>query len=199
MIVVFSTLYFLLQHVPFREAVERTPSAIDRVVPFVPSAIYVYLSLWALMPLVSLLQDTRDGVFSYYKTIAFAFVCGFAIFLFWPMSCFRPEPPPGADPVYCFLMRIDRNLNAWPSLHAAFAVIGVAAWPGMEGSARFNGWLRLGLGVWAAAIMLAALLTKQHLCGDVIAGALLGLASHALLRKTNWRQPPNPRMRGNDG
>jgi len=79
-----------------------------------------------------------------------------------------------------FVFSYDRNLNAFPSLHA-----GLAAYSVLFGSATQSGRLVAVCGLWLVVIMFATLATKQHYFLDLPPALLLAWLAH---RWAGWRR-----------
>lgn len=175
---------YLQQHTCFPVHTMQA-SWFDGIIPFWPGSTWIYLSLYLLMPIGPLLLDLRSDLIRYASGILF--ICGISalIFLFFPTMCPRPDYPPGNN-LYQLLTKLDKPLNAFPSLHATYAVYGTL-WA-LEVFRKLNAHrvVPVLLGLWTAAILLATLTTKQHVLADLAGGFLLaGLAYSpaAFLRK----------------
>ena len=141
------------------------PGVVDLRIPFNPNAVWLYLSLYLLMPIAPLLMQEREDLLRYARGIVAATIVAAIVFIFWPTLC--PRPSGNSNAAYQLLTAIDRPLHAFPSLHACFAVYSALY-------ARFPfRWL------WVALICYGALATKQHMLVDLIAGSLLGLMAYA--------------------
>jgi membrane-associated phospholipid phosphatase len=118
--------------------------------------------------------DFRRGTRAYAIGFAVCLLCYVAL----PASIHRPAVPdagPSAAAL-AILYRHDPPVNVFPSFHATVAAV-------LYGLRGRGPWCSLGTGVWALAVCIACVLTKQHYVIDVVAGFLLGaialrLASH---------------------
>jgi membrane-associated phospholipid phosphatase len=168
--------YFaLLTHV--RSPVTTVPPIfIDRMIPFQPWALVLYVSLWVYVPLAPALIVDRRELLSYgWATVAMSLV-GFGIFILWPTAVPRPEIDWSQHPSVHYLKAVDASGNAFPSLHVAFAVF-TAIWfarllreIGAGGIARALNW------AWCLGIIYSTLAVRQHVALDAVAGAILGEA-----------------------
>ena len=178
--------YYVLQQWQFFPQTLMPPSRIDEWIGFHPSAVWIYLSLYLLMPIAPLLMVERRDLLRYAAGMMGTSAIATFIFIFWPTSCPRPV---AADPVvaYQLLIAIDRPLHALPSLHASFAVFsalcGQVAFKKFREARR----LQLVLWLWVGFIFYAALATKQHVWIDLVAGGLLGLLAFLFAFKWNFR------------
>jgi membrane-associated phospholipid phosphatase len=153
----------------------RTPvvlptTPVDRLVPFVPAAMPLYLSYFAFVPLVLFSLRDEAAFRRTFRAMLFAGGATVTIFLLWPTMLVRPL---SGGFLYKLVLALDTGANCCPSQHVAIACL--AAWGLREGRAR---WANLGA-LWAAAICASTLLVKQHYAVDVAAGALLAAACAA--------------------
>jgi len=174
----FYAFYLPLQRCPLFPVTALRPSSIDRVVPFQPGAVYLYESLWLIMPIAPWLMVSTGELRRYSRGFAAMALTGFAIFLFFPTSGPRPGNLRDVNVVYEALIVIDNELNAFPSLHAAFAFFHGAHCHAMFRRGASSKWLTGFLWLWVLGIAASTLLTKQHVFVDVAAGAVLGLGSY---------------------
>jgi membrane-associated phospholipid phosphatase len=76
---------------------------------------------------------------------------------------------------------VDAPLNAFPSLHAAFAVFSALCAARVFRELQIHRLWKFALGVWAVLILAGTLLTKQHTVVDVFAGSAIGFAGYYLV------------------
>lgn len=173
------TPYIMLQRIHFFEPTEMPLSFLDRAVPFIPSAVWIYFSIYALMPIGPFLMNNREHIFRYsFGVVAISAFAAF-IFFFWPTICLRPSAP-AADPLYRALISIDRPSHAFPSLHAAFAVFSCLCVVEVGRGLGWNRSRQIGFIMWTALILIATLATRQHVLVDVVAGSILGFAAYQI-------------------
>lgn len=173
------TPYITLQRIHFFEPTEMPLIFLDRAIPFIPSAVWIYFSIYALMPIGPFLMNSREQIFRYSFGVVAISAFAALVFFFWPTICLRPSVP-AADPLYRALISIDRPFHAFPSLHAAFAVFSCLC---VVEVGRGLGWTnssQIGFTIWTALILLATLATRQHVLVDVAAGSLLGFAAYQI-------------------
>jgi len=168
--------YFHLLHYP-EYAVRTVPlTPLDRIIPFEPAALFVYLTLWLYVGAGPGLQSDLRALLAYGFWIAWLCVAGLLIFFLWPTNV----PPTGVDPSrhagFSMLRGVDASGNAFPSMHVATATFTMLrlqdVWRRVDAPALMQ---VLNL-TWCSAIVLSTLLIKQHVVLDVISGALLGAA-----------------------
>jgi membrane-associated phospholipid phosphatase len=147
---------------------------VDRAVPAVPWTVWLYLSWYVVVPCMAVVSGNVRRRFAGAVVLAFA-ACEVG-YVLWPITIRRASPLPGAGPseaALATLYALDPPRNLFPSFHAALAVAVAAV---ARDSARW----RLPAELWAFAVCLACVLTKQHYVLDVVAGAAVGASAHAL-------------------
>ena len=113
----FFVIYFwLLNHT--RSPVTTVPPIfLDRLIPFEPWALPLYVSLWLYVPLApALITDRRDLLSYGWATVALSAV-GFGIFILWPTNIPKPDIDWSQHPSVFYLKTVDASGNAFPSLH----------------------------------------------------------------------------------
>ena len=118
----FLAVYHTLQTYPLFPVTIMEPTWIDRAIPFTPSMVYLYESLWFFMPIAPWLMKSKEEFFRYCKSFVLISLVGFTICLLWPTSCPRPSQPTDQNVAYQLLVHIDRELNAFPSFHVIWAI-----------------------------------------------------------------------------
>jgi membrane-associated phospholipid phosphatase len=181
----FFAYFWVLRHRAF--PVTLMPlTALDRAIPFWPGAVVFYVSLWLYVSLAPALLTTKRELVSHAAAWTVVSVVGLIVFYFSPtavpVQLVNGTPATGLG----FLWTIDASGNACPSLHVAFAVL-TAVW--FERLLRETGAgaaVRVGNGIWCAAIVYSTMAIRQHVALDVLAGAGLGLA--VAFAHTWWMQ-----------
>jgi len=163
--------YFAIEYHPFRPSIRLPLTMIDRSVPFQPKWIWVYQSIYMLLPVVWL-SETLGQLRRY--TIGFILLAsaGFICFVVWPVAGPRPVERP-TDPMYRALVRYDRPLNSFPSMHMALATYSACVAVAVA-AGRLRRILVLSLPVWIVLIGYSTLATKQHCWMDLPPGILMG-------------------------
>lgn len=180
LIVMFAIIYLLPQRYPFFSVTAMQPLWIDRIIPFMPDSVYLYESLYFLMPIAPWLMKTKVELNQYSKGLVLMNIVGFCFFFFYPTLSPRPTDIHDTNMLYGRLIMIDNELNAFPSLHTAYALFHGACCHIVFCSGSKYKLLRWGFWIWASGITASTLLTKQHVFVDVVAGAILGFGSFAL-------------------
>lgn len=181
----FCVIYVLLQRHPFFTVTEMKITWIDREIPFVPGYVYLYESLWLLIPVAPWLMKSKDDLVRYCKSLVLISLAGFCIFFFFPTASPRPKDLHDINVVYGALVRVENELNAFPSLHVALAFLSGASCHGIFSAAKWPKWLRWFVWIWVTGVVASTLLTKQHVFIDTVAGGLLGLGGYAIICRRN--------------
>jgi membrane-associated phospholipid phosphatase len=169
----------------------------DRLVPFRPEWIWIYLSYYpgCFLPLVAWRRGTLFRQVAAGFGLQFA-TC-FAVFVLMPVRMVQPSvlATGWAERAVQGLYAIDPGFNIFPSLHVANALLVAAlAWR-VERRIGIAGW------IWAILMSFSALAVKQHYFLDVVAGAALGVATIAivLVRWDGLWPGERARLRGSRG
>ena len=171
--------YLFLQHHHLFTATTMPLSFCDRLIPFCSQTVWIYLSIYFLMPIGPFLMDKREQILRYAIGIVSISVIADVVFLFWPTSCPRPDAT-GTNAVYQTLIGIDNPFHAFPSLHAAFAVYSARCGGMVMRELSESRLWQCGLWLWAFLILLATLTTKQHVIADILAGGVLGFGIYSV-------------------
>jgi len=97
-----------------------TPGNIDRLIPFSDGAVWIYLSIYLLMPIGPFLMQTNKDILRYAKGVLLIGFIADLVFLFWPTVCPRLGIR-GTNAGYQFLIGLDSPFHALPSLRAETA------------------------------------------------------------------------------
>lgn len=166
--------YHFLQRYQFYPGTEIPASILDSLIPFSDHMVWLYLSIYLLMPIGPFLMTGRPQLIRYAVGIALISLLADLVFFFWPTTCPRPVVE-AVNPAYRLLVLIDNPFHAFPSLHAAFAVYSALClellWRELRG-----GWFwRGGVWAWTFLILMATLATSQHMIVDLVAGSVLAI------------------------
>jgi membrane-associated phospholipid phosphatase len=178
--VIFCAGYFAIEYHPLRPPTHLKPTLIDRAVPFAPGWVWVYQSLYLLLP-AGWLAETGEQLRRYVTGFSILMAAGFTCFLLWPVAGPRPQEIT-ADPLYRLVVRYDTPLNSFPSLHLALAAYSACVAVAVT-SESLRRLLIVVLPAWIALIGYATLATKQHYWIDLPPGIALGW----LAQKIAWR------------
>jgi membrane-associated phospholipid phosphatase len=183
---------YLLQH-PVYPVTVMPLTAIDRLIPFQPQALFIYFTLWLYVGVAPGLELRFTELVVYGLWVGALCLTGLACFYFWPTQV----PPLAIDvsgfPGFATLQGVDAAGNACPSMHVAVAMFTVIRIEDVLRRAGAPGYLHLINRVWFIAIAASTLMVKQHVVLDVVAGALLGIAF--ALPSMRWRPTPPQKRR----
>lgn len=143
---------------------------IDRAIPVIPAAVWLYVS-WYPASALGLFAD-RTTLRRLYISYVVAFLVCVASYLVLPVTIDRPliEGDSASAALLRAVYAADRPTNLFPSFHAAVASILLHVRPRRR-------LLGIGLAVWMIVICAACVLTKQHYVLDVLAGLFVGLVA----------------------
>lgn len=157
-------------------------TALDRKIPVQPMWTLVYVGaylFWAVNYV--LMARGRDWYRIMAAEATAKLICGL-FFVLLPTTNIRPMVQ-GSD-VGAWLLRliyqIDAASNLFPSIHCLESWICFA---GLRGRKNIPLWYRIFSGIFAAAVCISTLTTRQHVLADVIAGVLLAEAALFLSRR----------------
>jgi hypothetical protein len=156
--------------------------ALDRLVPFDPRGVWLYLSFFALIPFAYLRAGAARVPWLMRAMQFSALACG-AAFVLVPTTLHYP-PIDGASlsaAALRFFATVDSAQNCLPSLHAALTFLAARALV----DAR-RPWRSALVVLWSTAIIYSILQTRRHLTLDISAGVLVALVCGML----SARQPP---------
>jgi hypothetical protein len=179
---VFFVGYLHLLHHPSYAVTVMPLTVLDRLVPFQPQALFVYLSLWLYVGTGPGLQLSLLELITYAAWASMLCVVGLVIFYFWPTQVPKPDLDLSSSFGFAMLQGVDAAGNACPSMHVAFAVFSairiddVLRWIGAPKV------MRTANLVWFVAIVPRPWRPKQHGTGRLCrTGARDGVRSVAAL------------------
>tara|TARA_R110002049_G_scaffold300266_3_gene490983 strand:+ start:1968 stop:2675 length:708 start_codon:yes stop_codon:yes gene_type:complete len=170
----FFSAYFYLLTYPSFPTIEMPVTWLDRLIPFQPVTLPLYLSLWVYVSLPPALLATRRELYQYGLAIAITCITALVIFYFWPTAVPVAAIDWVQSPEVNFLKGIDAAGNACPSLHVTTAFFS-ACW--LHYLLRRIGTPKIILlfnWAWCIGIIYSTLAIRQHVVVDVAAGLLLG-------------------------
>ncbi|ALB63053.1 Ser/Thr and Tyr protein phosphatase (dual specificity) [Cronobacter condimenti 1330] len=155
------------------------PLWIDRLIDFSPSAVWLYLSFFILIPLGYWLTPRSQVKWLMHATQLAALFAG-VVYLSWPSTMDYPLVSGEGVSVDLLrtLMALDSTQNCFPSLHMALTVLmlwGICK----RGQRRVTVFAVL----WGAAIAVSILQLRRHLFIDLVGGAALALLAGGLAEK----------------
>jgi len=153
----------------------------DQAIPQLPWTISIYFIsyfFWAVNYILAARRDEADAYRFFCADFLTKLVC-FLCFIFLPATMERPAVS-GNDlwsGLLRFLYRVDAADNLFPSIHCAASVLSAL---GIMGDKRIPAWYRGTSWLFAAAVCVSTLTTKQHVLVDAIDGVVLALAAYRI-------------------
>ena len=177
----FQLYFFTLHHNAF--GVYNVPMTfLDQKIPFTPSLLWVYASLWIYTSLPASLLFFKDELVRYAAGMGCIAVIGLCCFYLVPTAVVFDLPQGAYSAEIAFLKKMDTSGNSCPSLHVATALFAGVWFEGilqrLSAPKMVYGLTRL----WCFAIVYSTLAIKQHVLIDVIAGALLAVVFIKLMK-----------------
>lgn len=181
-------MYHFTNHHPVFTPRELPMLAIDRVIPFIPWTVLIYVSEYIFFTVVYIvckdMKNLNKYLYSFFCTQAFSCL----IFFFWPTVFPRglfPVPSdvhPVIGSVWTWLRENDAATNCFPSLHVSTVYLSTYIFRD-EQREKFPFFL-----IWGTLIAFSTLPTKQHYFVDILAGWLLSVFAYWLFhRKIQYR------------
>jgi membrane-associated phospholipid phosphatase len=197
-----AVLYLVPNHLQLVEPRALWWTRVDTAVPFLPPTVWIYFSDYLLVSSAFLVSDTWDEVKRFVRAYFVLLAIGAVIHFAWPTVFPRDAFPIARDGMsaraLAALRGVDAATSCLPSMHVAGSYL-----------AAFSLWHRRrslfgGYVLWATAVAVSTLTTKQHYLVDVLAGLLLAVALAGVLfwipeyrggRRGGWGLSPAARVR----
>lgn len=172
------SLYLSSNHLLLFKARQLSIGSIDKNVPFIPETVWIYVSLFLLIPYVYYLNrcvvSLNKHIYSFFFTICFS------VLLFWFFPTSYPRElfpiPESTDPwtshLISLIRTVDGPTNCAPSLHVSISY--QIAFGFLEDRKEYFPFVLL----WATFLSFSTLTTKQHYFFDVTTGFALALLVH---------------------
>ncbi|MEO7336264.1 MAG: phosphatase PAP2 family protein [Caldimonas sp.] len=173
---VFFVAYLHLLHHPAHAVVVMPLTALDGMLPFIPQALFVYLSLWVYVGAGPGFQASLPELLDYAAWSILLCVCGLAIFYFWPTQVPPNDLALASHVGFAMLQGIDAAGNACPSMHVAFAAFTLVRIDDVLRRIGAPAAMKVANLTWSMAIVLSTVAIRQHVVLDVVAGLALGVA-----------------------
>ncbi|MBC7385731.1 MAG: phosphatase PAP2 family protein [Cryobacterium sp.] len=182
-------MYRYTNHHPVFTPRELPMLAIDRMVPFVPWTVLIYVSEYLFFTAVYLVCKDMDNVNKYIYSFFTTQALSCLIFFVWPTVFPRERFPipddinPALGTLWMWLRNQDKATNCFPSLHVSTVYLSVYIFRD-EQREKLPFFL-----VWGTLIAFSTLPTKQHYFADILAGWALSMFSYWLFhRKIKYRR-----------
>ncbi|MDR2207757.1 MAG: phosphatase PAP2 family protein, partial [Azoarcus sp.] len=186
-------LSYWIGHLISRPAHILHESLLDRLIPFDPSFVWLYLSFFLFVPMAYLFS-APSRVKPLARAMQMSAVFAAVVFVICPTTLVYPAIPSEtlSDILMNLLARIDTTQNCLPSLHGALTLLCIVAlWQ------RERPWRSALVLLWGVVIMWAVLQTRRHLVIDLGAGLLLGAACAWLAARQSAMMAASPLATGN--
>ena len=161
--------YMLLQQFALHSVTWLNETDFDRMVPIVPSAIYVYFSYYLLLLWAgSAVPDANFAKFL--RAVCMVTLVSHLTFFFFPTGLARDAMEAIETPaLYDWLVSVEKPRNCLPSLHASLATLAALA---LWSRGKLVGILGA---LWMVAILWSAIAIRQHILIDLAAGVVLAM------------------------
>jgi membrane-associated phospholipid phosphatase len=189
---IFFIIYLWLLKNPTHAVTMMSLTAIDRLIPFQPGALILYVSLWVYIGMPTLLFGTRKGLVGYGFAGCALCLIGLGCFYLWPTAITRPDIDWSRYPGFTFLQHVDAAGNACPSMHVASALFSAIWLDRLLRSMHVGAGPRLLSAVWCLGIIYSTLATKQHVALDALGGVALALLVTAAASPLKQHLGPPP-------
>lgn len=182
-------MYYFTNHYPVFVPKELPLFGIDRVIPFVPWTVLIYVSEYFFFIAVFFVCKDMENVNKYFYSFLAVQTFSCLIFFFFPTIFPRdlfPVPEgthPIIDGIWFWLRSADAATNCFPSLHVSTVYLSAYIFLD-EQREKFPLFF-----AWGMAIALSTLPTKQHYFVDIVAGWLLSVLAYWFFhRKIRYRR-----------
>ena len=156
--------------------VHDVTSSFDALIPFVPASVITYVLAYPFWVVNYSLAARRDEKFAarfFCADFLTRLVC-FVIFTLFPTTAVRPEVSGSGlgEWIISIVYFMDTPLDLFPSIHCIASLLSYAA---VAGNKKIPAAYRIFSLVFAAAVSISAVLTKQHVHIDIIGGTAVML------------------------
>jgi membrane-associated phospholipid phosphatase len=166
---VFLALYAITNSLSWQQPHILSPNWIDESIPLLPSTVWLYSSFVLIFLFAFILEKDCAQLNRFLYAELAANVVSALVYSIWPTTFVRPEIAETGLSVAALelIWLIDEPVNCFPSLHVSSSLLpALMLW---KSHAR----LRIVFLIWALAISISTMTTKQHHSADVLSGALL--------------------------
>lgn len=149
-------------------------SSLDRMLPFWPPAISVYLGcyLFWIINYILIARQEKEAVYRFFWSDFLSRIVCLFCFLLIPTANVRPSVASGGfwNQAMLWLYSVDAADNLFPSIHC---LVSWFCYIGIRKRRDIPLWYRGFSLIMALLVCASTLLTKQHVIADVIGGILL--------------------------
>jgi membrane-associated phospholipid phosphatase len=178
--------YLIVNHFHFTPPQELPRSWIDLAVPFLPNSFWIYLSEYLFFTAIYMTSSDMTNLNKFVYSFVVLQITSCLIFWFWPTTYPRALFPLPDDlntlTRYAFssLRTTDTPASCCPSLHVSSCYLSTFLYIDEQ-----RKYFPLFF-IWATAIAISTLTTKQHYLVDVIAGFFMAVAHYWVFHR--WMQ-----------
>lgn len=188
-IYLFFRVYFWVMENPAQPPFVVPLTQLDAFVPFNIIGLPIYLSLWIYVSLPPALLNSLAALVRYgFWNLLMCLSC-LMFFYLVPTS----TPPQAIDlaqyPTMAFL-RVDKGLNAFPSLHVASAVFSAIWLHVLLQKINAPRYVQIANLTYALLIIWSTMAIRQHVFLDALAGLIVGIAFAVTALRTITRRLP---------
>lgn len=163
---------------------------LDEKIPFLPWTVSVYFGcylFWCVNYYLCARQKKEERDRFFCADFWSKGIC-FFLFLLLPTTNIRPEIWGASvwEKIMCLLYWVDAPDNLFPSIHC---LVSWLCWIGVRKRKEIPVAYRWFSLIFAAAVCLSTLTTRQHVTADVFGGILLAEISYGISRKPQVRRP----------
>lgn len=180
-----AALYLTSNHFHIIEPKYLEFSWIDRVVPFLPYSVWVYISEYLFFLAVYITCKDMVNLNKYFYSFLVLQSTSVLIFWLWPTTYPRDlfPVPPDIDPitqwVFHALRTTDTPANCCPSLHVSSVYL--SSFIFLDDQKKKFPFFFL----WGTAIAFSTLTTKQHYLIDVSSGFIMAIIAYWIFHKSS--------------
>lgn len=177
--------YWTTQALAANRTLYDMTTALDRMIPFDPNWVLIYVACFAYWAVSYVLMARQDSWYPIMTGEVLAkLLCG-VLFLLIPTTNVRPEITDSGFTSWLMglIYRLDPPLDLFPSIHCMESWI---CFRGMLGQKEIPKWYQVFAGIFTVLVCLSTLFTRQHVIADVIVGVLLGEICLDVSRHRGW-------------
>lgn len=170
-----STVYLTTNHIHLIEPRLLPMSWLDKMVPFIPETVWIYTSEYVFFVVVYFMCKDMVNLNRYFYAFLALQMSSVLIFTAWPTTYPRDAFPLPEDLdaltylVFSSLRSADSPANCAPSLHVSSCYLSAFMFLN-EQRRKFPFFL-----LWATAVAVTTMTTKQHYIIDVITGLIMSV------------------------
>ncbi|WP_269539529.1 phosphatase PAP2 family protein [Cerasicoccus fimbriatus] len=147
----------------------------DLWTPLLPWTAWIYFSLWVYICLPTTLMGTKAVLRHYFLGALLMAIVGLGVFVGYPTAAPLWDVDWSQYPGwFSFLKTEELSGNACPSMHVSYTVFACLWSATLLRVVKAASWVHVVNVLWALAILVSTMTTRQHVFIDVAFGTLLG-------------------------